>query len=101
MLWLWRSGDKAAVVSPMRAEAFSRKTGCIGAVVFSTTGDPGSGEFGDALRQSRSKIGKRRRDANTSVAPPSGLLGGWGRSHARLRADPRIQPGSNALVPQV
>lgn len=32
----------------MRAEALSRKPGHIGAVAFSRTGDPGTGEFGDA-----------------------------------------------------
>lgn len=36
---------KAAV---MRAEALSRKPGCAGAVAFSRTGDPATGEFGDA-----------------------------------------------------
>jgi hypothetical protein len=32
----------------MRAEALSRKPGHIGAVAFSRTGDPASGDFGDA-----------------------------------------------------
>ncbi|MDI3560651.1 hypothetical protein [Bradyrhizobium sp. Arg816] len=32
----------------MRAEALSRKTGCAGAVAFSRTGDPSSGDFSDA-----------------------------------------------------
>ena len=32
----------------MRAEALSRKPGHVGAVAFSRTGDPGTGEFGDA-----------------------------------------------------
>ena len=32
----------------MRAEALSRKTGHVGAVAFSRTGDPATGEFGDA-----------------------------------------------------
>jgi len=32
----------------MRAEAFSRKTGHVGAVAFSRTGDPATGDFGDA-----------------------------------------------------
>jgi hypothetical protein len=32
----------------MRAEALSRKTGHIGAVAFSRTGDPATGDFGDA-----------------------------------------------------
>jgi hypothetical protein len=32
----------------MRAEALSRIPGHIGAVAFSRTGDPGTGEFGDA-----------------------------------------------------
>lgn len=38
-------GANAAV---MRAEALSRKPGCAGSVAFSRTGDPASGEFGDA-----------------------------------------------------
>lgn len=33
----------------MRAEALSRKAGHVGAVAFSRTGDPGAGEFGDAV----------------------------------------------------
>jgi hypothetical protein len=32
----------------MRAEALSRKLGHVGAVAFSRTGDPATGEFGDA-----------------------------------------------------
>jgi hypothetical protein len=32
----------------MRAEAFSRREGCVGAVAFSRTGDPATGEFSDA-----------------------------------------------------
>lgn len=32
----------------MRAEALSRKEGPIGAVAFSRTGDPATGDFGDA-----------------------------------------------------
>jgi hypothetical protein len=32
----------------MRAEALSRKPGPIGAVAFSWTGDPTTGDFGDA-----------------------------------------------------
>jgi hypothetical protein len=32
----------------MRAEALSRKPGVIGAVAFSRTGDPATGDFGDA-----------------------------------------------------
>jgi hypothetical protein len=32
----------------MRAEAFSRKEGHIGAVAFSRTGDPATGDFSDA-----------------------------------------------------
>jgi hypothetical protein len=38
--------NPAAVV--MRAEALSRKPGHIGAVAFSRTGDPATGDFGDA-----------------------------------------------------
>jgi hypothetical protein len=32
----------------MRAEALSRKEGHVGAVAFSRTGDPATGDFGDA-----------------------------------------------------
>jgi hypothetical protein len=32
----------------MRAEALSRKEGHVGAVVFSRTGDPATGDFSDA-----------------------------------------------------
>lgn len=32
----------------MRAEAFVAQTGHVGAVAFSRTGDPGTGDFGDA-----------------------------------------------------
>jgi hypothetical protein len=32
----------------MRAEALSRKEGNVGAVAFSRTGDPATGDFGDA-----------------------------------------------------
>ena len=38
--------NSTAVV--MRAETLSRKEGNIGAVAFSRTGDPATGEFGDA-----------------------------------------------------
>jgi len=34
--------------SVMRAEALSRKPGHVGAVAFSRTGDPATGDFGDA-----------------------------------------------------
>jgi hypothetical protein len=33
----------------MRAEALSRKPGHVGAVAFSRTGDPATGNFGDAV----------------------------------------------------
>ncbi|MET4476679.1 hypothetical protein [Bradyrhizobium sp. F1.13.3] len=33
----------------MKAEALSRKPGILGAVAFSRTGDPGSGDFSDAM----------------------------------------------------
>jgi hypothetical protein len=36
------------VAALMRAEALSRKEGCVGAVAFSRTGDPATGDFGDA-----------------------------------------------------
>lgn len=32
----------------MKAEALSRKPGIVGAVAFSRSGDPATGEFGDA-----------------------------------------------------
>jgi hypothetical protein len=32
----------------MRAEALSRKPGCAGAIAFNRTGDPVTGDFGDA-----------------------------------------------------
>ena len=38
--------NPAAVV--MRAEALSRQPGHVGAVAFSRTGDPATGDFGDA-----------------------------------------------------
>jgi hypothetical protein len=38
----------SANAAVMRAEALSRKAGCAGAVAFSRSGDPASGEFGDA-----------------------------------------------------
>jgi hypothetical protein len=38
----------SANAAVMRAEALSRKPGCAGAVAFSWTGDPSSGEFSDA-----------------------------------------------------
>jgi hypothetical protein len=44
----------------MRAEALSRKPGHIGAVAFSRTGDPATGDFGDA------KIIKKFRSAGRS-----------------------------------
>ncbi len=37
------------IATVMRAEALSRKAGHIGAVAFSRTGDPGAGDFGDAV----------------------------------------------------
>jgi len=38
----------SANAAVMRAEARSRKPGCAGALAFSRTGDPATGEFGDA-----------------------------------------------------
>lgn len=38
----------SANAAVMRGEALSRKPGCVGAVAFSRTGDPATGEFGDA-----------------------------------------------------
>ena len=51
LTWRFRSSpmecfnSNAAV---MRADALSRKEGHIGAVAFSRTGDPATGDFGDA-----------------------------------------------------
>jgi hypothetical protein len=36
------------IAAAMRAEALSRKPGYVGAVAFSRTGDPATGDFGDA-----------------------------------------------------
>jgi hypothetical protein len=36
------------IAAVMRAEALSRKPGHVGAVAFSRTGDPSTGDFGDA-----------------------------------------------------
>jgi len=45
-------GEPVECLSPnaavMRADALSRKEGHIGAVAFSRTGDPATGDFGDA-----------------------------------------------------
>jgi hypothetical protein len=38
----------SANAAVMRAEALSRKPGCAGALAFSRTGDPATGEFGHA-----------------------------------------------------
>jgi hypothetical protein len=38
----------SANAAVMRAEALSRKPGHVGAVAFSRSGDPATGEFGDA-----------------------------------------------------
>lgn len=38
----------SANAAVMRAEALSRKPGCAGALAFSRTGDPGTGDFGEA-----------------------------------------------------
>jgi hypothetical protein len=47
------AGEPTECFSPnaavMRAEALSRKEGNVGAVAFSRTGDPATGEFSDAL----------------------------------------------------
>jgi hypothetical protein len=42
-------GDmRSTIRALMRAEALSRKPGHVGAVAFSRTGDPATGDFGDA-----------------------------------------------------
>lgn len=38
----------SANAAVMRGETLSRKSGCAGALAFSRTGDPATGEFGDA-----------------------------------------------------
>ena len=38
----------SANAAEMRAEALSRKPGIVGAVAFSRSGDPATGDFGDA-----------------------------------------------------
>jgi hypothetical protein len=38
----------SANAAVMRAEALSRKEGCVGAVAFSRSGDPAIGDFSDA-----------------------------------------------------
>jgi hypothetical protein len=38
----------SANAAVMRAEALSREPGCAGAIAFSRSGDPATGEFGDA-----------------------------------------------------
>jgi hypothetical protein len=47
----------------MRAEVLSRKAGHVGTVAFNRTGDPSSGEFGDAkvIRESSATYRVRRR----------------------------------------
>ena len=46
------AGEPTECLNPvavvMRAEGLSRKPGHVGAVAFSRTGDPATGEFGDA-----------------------------------------------------
>ena len=42
----------------MRAEALSRKEGHIGAVAFSRTGDPATGDFSDRLRSAKVNVGR-------------------------------------------
>jgi hypothetical protein len=42
------AGDLSANAAVMRAEALARKPGQAGAIAFSRTGDPSSGDFGDA-----------------------------------------------------
>jgi hypothetical protein len=45
-------GEPVECVNPtaavMRAEALSRKQGCVGALAFSRSGDPSTGDFSDA-----------------------------------------------------
>jgi hypothetical protein len=43
-----RRNPRAPNTANMRAEAISRKPGCAGALAFSRTSDPASGEFSDA-----------------------------------------------------
>jgi hypothetical protein len=47
--WRLESPPNASIPSVvMRAEALSRKEGHVGAVAFSRTGDPATGDFSDA-----------------------------------------------------
>ena len=50
----------------MRAEALSRKEGHVGAVAFSRTGDPATGDFGDA------KVIKKFGDVPDGCSRPGG-----------------------------
>jgi hypothetical protein len=49
---VWLPGEPVECTSPnavvMRAETLSRREGHVGAVAFSRTGDPASGDFSDA-----------------------------------------------------
>jgi hypothetical protein len=52
MMTVWRPASPRNASNPvavvMRAEALSRKEGHVGAVAFSRTGDPATGDFSDA-----------------------------------------------------
>src|ERR1700730_2257691 len=56
----------------VRAEALSRKEGHVGAVAFSRTGDPATGDFSDgkvSLPRARRRMPRRRREeATTNVS---------------------------------
>ena len=45
----WKMLPGVGQLQPMRAEALSRKEDHVGAVAFSHTGDPATGDFSDAL----------------------------------------------------
>ena len=69
----------------MRAEALSRKEGNVGAVAFSRTGDPATGEFSDALVIR--KFGDVPEDLSTLENwNRSHVCEGFNRYHAILRA---------------
>ena len=54
----------------MRAEALARKPGHVGALAFSRTGDPSSGDFGDA--KVFRKFGEVPDDLSALCAPGDG-----------------------------
>jgi hypothetical protein len=79
------SGEAIECFNPnsavMKAEALSRKPGCGGAVAISRSGDPATGDFGDARVRAKVDDLCRERDAlrekRSSVARlPAWIMGG-------------------------